>query len=260
MAKESEPIILFDIPSRKTTPWSFNPWKTRFILNYKGIPHKTEWVEYPNIRGRLEGHVPPGADEDAPYTVPTIKFPDGTYLMDSRAISVKLEELYPNPLLPGINHPSYNKVITIMRKIVNDGFLAVFLPLVPKNILSEVSQEYWYKTRTVEHGDLSVLWKTRGGKKGMDASTPGFQEVTKLYLENDKGPFIEGDEITYADFLWAGYLLFFKALGEYTVEEEGEDKGKTVNVYEEFLSRSGERGREVHEGLLKAVEKWSEVK
>lgn len=30
------------------------PRKTRLLLNYKGLDYKTEWVEYPDIKPRLE--------------------------------------------------------------------------------------------------------------------------------------------------------------------------------------------------------------
>lgn len=32
-----------------------NPWKTRFLLNYKNLNYKTEWTEYPDLRKKLEG-------------------------------------------------------------------------------------------------------------------------------------------------------------------------------------------------------------
>ncbi|KAF9479952.1 hypothetical protein BDN70DRAFT_993116 [Pholiota conissans] len=41
-------IILWDIPST-IGPWSSNTWKVRYCLNFKGIPYKTEWIEYPDI-------------------------------------------------------------------------------------------------------------------------------------------------------------------------------------------------------------------
>lgn len=172
--------------------------------------------------------------------------------MDSRVIAAEIERLYPNPALPGIEHPSYNRVISILRSIINTSFYGIFVPLVPVNILSEKSQKYWYETRTRDHGDLAALRKEKGGKKGWENSAAGFNQATELYLEDKSGPFILGKEVCYADFVWAGFLLFLKALGEYQDEESGEN----VLVWEEFLKRSGEGGKEVHEGLLKAVEPW----
>ncbi|KAI0682851.1 hypothetical protein BC835DRAFT_807562, partial [Cytidiella melzeri] len=45
-----DPIIFYDIDSSKPgRAWSPNTWRTRYALNYKGIPYRTEWVEYPDI-------------------------------------------------------------------------------------------------------------------------------------------------------------------------------------------------------------------
>jgi hypothetical protein len=42
-------VILYDLPSQKGNAWNFNCWKTRLILNFKGVDYKTQWVEYPDI-------------------------------------------------------------------------------------------------------------------------------------------------------------------------------------------------------------------
>lgn len=80
-SKMSNEIILYDLPSTaKCACWSLNPWKgmhgiasilmdcigqvgddftdllamtARLALNYKGLPYKTEWVEYPDLKGRF---------------------------------------------------------------------------------------------------------------------------------------------------------------------------------------------------------------
>lgn len=174
--------------------------------------------------------------------------------MDSKSIFETIDARYPEPSLPGVDHPSFTKTQTVLRSIVNESFYAIFIPIVPRNILSEKSQEYWYRTRTRDVGDLSVLWKTKGGKTGWDASEPGFKRATEVYKEDPSGPFVLGKQVSYGDFVWAGFLLFLKALGEY----EDEETGEKVNVWEEFLRRSG--GPEVHEALLEAVRPWTEVK
>ncbi|KAH7153819.1 hypothetical protein DER46DRAFT_611994 [Fusarium sp. MPI-SDFR-AT-0072] len=47
-------ITFFDIPSRSPQVcWSMNTWRTRLLLNYKGLDYKTEWLEYPEIKERL---------------------------------------------------------------------------------------------------------------------------------------------------------------------------------------------------------------
>lgn len=73
----SEPITFFDIPSKDGTPWSFNPWKSegipdlnvmtikltsdlaRFLLNYKGLDYKTEWVHSPSPNRKTQALTEP---------------------------------------------------------------------------------------------------------------------------------------------------------------------------------------------------------
>ncbi|KAK5273614.1 hypothetical protein LTR96_000214 [Exophiala xenobiotica] len=50
----SDEVILYDLPSKQGTSWSLNPWKTRLVLNYKSIPYKTEWTEYPDLKPKFE--------------------------------------------------------------------------------------------------------------------------------------------------------------------------------------------------------------
>ena len=76
----SAEIILFDLPSRAGKAWSLNPWKSKLLLpfksgdpamtmtdptltpflarlalNYKGLPYRTEWIEYPDLRPTFQG-------------------------------------------------------------------------------------------------------------------------------------------------------------------------------------------------------------
>jgi hypothetical protein len=52
-------IILYDLPSchkgkGQQSCFSFNPWKTRSVLNFKNIPYTTEWVEYPDVESKMK--------------------------------------------------------------------------------------------------------------------------------------------------------------------------------------------------------------
>ncbi|KAI0725636.1 hypothetical protein C8Q72DRAFT_749831, partial [Fomitopsis betulina] len=71
-------IILYDIPSSLPhNAWSPNTWKTRYLLNIKDLPYRTQWLEYPDIAGYLRAlGVPPTAPGTiAPYTLPAIYDP-----------------------------------------------------------------------------------------------------------------------------------------------------------------------------------------
>lgn len=232
-------IILFDLPGKDGKCWSFNPWKTRFALNYKALPYTTEWLEYPDIKPRLEPHL----DNVPAYTVPTIRYTDGRYIRDSRAIADLLEKEHPSPSLH-LDSPYLSQLEKLFPELVG-AVIGHFIPLVPKRILSDASQEYWYRTRESRLGmTLDALEEARGGPSdaAWAQAQPSLQKITGWLEENDEGPFFAGKEIGYADFVWAGFLLFFERLGQ--------DK------LDQLLRAAGTP--ETHKKLLAAVRPWAE--
>ncbi|KAK3936413.1 hypothetical protein QBC46DRAFT_395128 [Diplogelasinospora grovesii] len=237
----SNQIILFDLPSKPPcSAWSLNPWKTRLLLNYKGLDYKTEWLEYPNIKPTLEKHIPPN-ETGTPYTIPAIRLPDGTYMMDSRKIANYIEQKHPSPPVH-LDSPYLAKLEAIMPRLMTE-LRGIYIPLIPKRLLNEASVPYWNETRTKAVGmSLDQLEKERGGDIGWSAVAPLLQEVTALLKENTEGPFFMGKTVSYADFVWAGFLIFCQRIGQ--------------DVYEEALKRSGDA--KVHEDLMEAVKPWSQ--
>jgi len=56
MASPAEPpIVLYDLASTKGTCFSPAVWRIRLMLNYKRIPYKTVWLEFPDIEPTLKG-------------------------------------------------------------------------------------------------------------------------------------------------------------------------------------------------------------
>ena len=116
-------IILYDIPYSLPGTWSAHVckarWKTflyfffqhecplkteewhlRTVFNYKGISHRTEWVEIPDIEplSKKLGINPTGRKKDGSpyYTLPAIYDPaTGAAIADSFAIAEYLEDAYP---------------------------------------------------------------------------------------------------------------------------------------------------------------------
>ncbi|KAK4184336.1 hypothetical protein QBC35DRAFT_506174 [Podospora australis] len=241
MASDGNEIVLIDLPSRDPRKtWSYNPWKTRLLLNFKGLPYKTEWVEYPNLRPRLEPNItPPPADD--PYTSPTIQLPSGEYIMDSWAIADYIEASYPSPPL----HLK-SEYLTRLRTILTDlmtPLRAVFVPLVPKRILTEESIPYFVRTRTedLDGIDLEIWAKEKGGDSAWQQAEPHFKQVTAMLKENE-GRYFMGETVSYVDFVWAANLLFFRRIGE--------------DVFQKALEISGDG--KAHEELLEGVKVWAE--
>ncbi|KAK5656986.1 hypothetical protein OQA88_3509 [Cercophora sp. LCS_1] len=240
-----EQIVLFDIPTKPPrTTWSLNPWKTRLVLasstltsnlDYKGseFASQTVWRYAINVCS-----VEPDLDGD--YTIPTIILPDGTYVMDSRKIVDVINGKYPEPALKvetkyldwfGRN---YGKLMGRLR--------GVYVPNVVKRLLDPYAHEYWYQTREKSNGmPLDQLERELGGQKAWEMAAPLLQELTGLLKENE-GPFFEGDEVTYVDFVWVGALLFIQKIGE--------------DFFEELLKAAGDA--KPHLGLLEGCKQWTD--
>lgn len=74
-----------------------------------------------------------------------------------------------------------------------------------------------------------------------NAAKPYLEEVTTMLKEDGSGPYFLGKEVSYADFVWAGLLIFMRRIGD--------------DVYENVLKATGDR--KVHEELLEGVKEWS---
>ena len=166
------------------------------MLNLKGIPYKTEWVEYPDIAPTFESFGippnepgPPNEPPTTPYTSPAICISD-KYVMDSRKIADVLEKAYPSPPLH-LDSPILKKVEELVPQCVR-SLGPLFLPRVPQNVLNPRSAEYFRRTRSERLGmDLSQLEKEKGGEKAWKVVEPKWKELGSL-LKAEGGPFFMG--------------------------------------------------------------------
>ncbi|KAH0489441.1 hypothetical protein TgHK011_009870 [Trichoderma gracile] len=233
-------ITLFDLPSKEPNgTWSLNPWKTRLLLNYKGLDYKTEWLHYPDIAPRLKPHLPPN-ETGTEYTIPAILFPDGTYMMDSAKIAPAIEQRYPSPpahvsspLVPKIEHLTLEAITPLFP---------ILMHKISQVILADKDYDYWVGRHTRRLGmPLDEYERQNGGEEVWAGARPALSELTQLLKERQaEGPFFLGAEVSYADFVWVGALVFVKRVDE--------------GIFREVLERSG--AREVHERLLEACEPW----
>ncbi|KAI1497628.1 putative glutathione S-transferase [Biscogniauxia marginata] len=229
-------IIFYDLASKPPNKsWSLNPWKTRFLLNYKGLDYKTEWLQYPEIKPRFKDHLP-AADL---YTIPTVTLPDGTWVTDSQKIADTLEKQHPEPSLH-LDSPLLPKVQDLVTKALI-AIVPILVPRVPKYVLDEASKLYWYENREKTYGPLDQLEAEKGGELALNAAAPHLRELTALLKENTDGPFFLGNTVSYADFVYAGFLICLNKLGDDT--KEG------------LLNATGDAG--VTLKLLEAVEPWA---
>ncbi|KAI1149517.1 putative glutathione S-transferase [Nemania diffusa] len=233
----SSKIVLFDLPSREPNhAWSLNTWKTRLALNYKGLDYETEWLEYPDIKPRLLPHFPDNKD----FTVPTVKLPDGTYIMDSWVIAQELEKRYPSPSLH-LDEALQQKYVDHLSKVFG-GLRPEYILRVPNLLLNEVNHEYWHATRSKAVGEpLEQYVEKNSGDQAYKAAAPHLQAITAMLKENDKGVFFKGETVSYVDMYHAGFLVMFRSFGN--------------EVFQKVLEASGEP--EVHLKFLEAMKPWT---
>ncbi|KAJ8129707.1 hypothetical protein O1611_g3921 [Lasiodiplodia mahajangana] len=175
------------------------------------------------------------------FTVPTVKMPDGTYIMDSLVIARELEKQYPSPDLQ-IDSPLRQRYADELSKSFG-GLRAEFILRVPNILLKEVNHDYWHATRSQWVGmPLEKYVQENGGEKAYKAAAPFLQNITAMLKENDKGVFFLGDTISYVDFYHAGFLVMFRSFGD--------------EVFDKILEASGDP--EVHLKFLEALKPWIE--
>ncbi|KAJ3725169.1 hypothetical protein C8R42DRAFT_694978 [Lentinula raphanica] len=223
-------IILYDIPTaaaeHQDRDWSPNVWKVRLILNYKGLPHKTRWVDYPQIRDLCQAHnVSPGGhkpDGSLFYTVPVIYDPQTSiYLSDSLRIAQYLDSTYSHrPLFPVNLHAAILSFEDLwLDKVLRHLFPLMILPVYLK--LPTASQEYFRTTRELRYKKkLEDIAPPRDHSRLWDQVRRGLDAMSRYMDANGKqGLFWFGDELTYADMVMVAWFVWVKRiLGEETSE------------------------------------------
>lgn len=208
------PVTLYDLPSKPPNKsWSLNPWKTRLALNYKGVEYQTDWIEYPDLEPTFKSFsLPPNGPADTGYSVdytsPALRFDDGTVVMDSWKIIHEIEKRYPAPSLH-LDEPIVEWIrlhISKLQKPLSPNVI----PKVSRNLLNEPSRVFFERTRHVRFGmPLADYEKERGGEKPWEEVKEPAEEVAERLRKNG-GPFFLGEQVSYADFIFVGFLHFLK--------------------------------------------------
>jgi glutathione S-transferase len=189
----------------------------RAALNFKNIPYKTSWIEYPDMGPSFKalGIAPLAATETkspSGYSSPMIQLPDGSYLMDSRNIADALETLQPEPSLQ-LNSGYVERTQKAVLD-VGGALTPICIPRVPELLLGERSAEYFQRTRKERFGmTLDELARSeKGGEAAWEEAKPGIQEIVAILHEHEEGPYMLGETASYADLILAGYWAFLKKL------------------------------------------------
>ncbi|KIO30778.1 hypothetical protein M407DRAFT_242039 [Tulasnella calospora MUT 4182] len=227
-ATKENPIILYDIPSKfESKCWSVNMWKTRLILNYKGLPYRTEWVSYPDIQAIFInlGIEPSGLKADGSgrphYTCPSIidpTAPKPTTVTESSAIAQYLEDAYPDvqpKIFPDGTREAQLQFIKDFLPVFVPPACTLILPQMPNILLDPRGSEYFEQTRTVNYGRPLQgigLAGSEERKKAWEEFKAGLDKVAEIYDKNPEGngEYFTGNAISFVDIWLAALFIWSK--------------------------------------------------
>ncbi|KAF8206893.1 hypothetical protein K438DRAFT_2013918, partial [Mycena galopus ATCC 62051] len=246
----SASIVFYDIPSTlPTICWSPNLWKVRYALNFKGLPYKTVWLEYPEIEARCKeiGAAPTRNKPDGRphYTLPVIHdLSTGAVISDSSKIAAYLDATYPDkPLLMPTGTAGFHLAFEGAAHPLISPIYPYGLPASHKN-MNPPSAEYFRLTREEAWGKTLENLTPRGEEDAIEWKKleDGFDKIDEWIRAN--GPdslYLTGQTLCYADMWIAAYVLWIKLI--------------LPNKAEEMMSWNGGRWAR----LLKALEKYETV-
>ncbi|KAG8741910.1 hypothetical protein FRC10_002275 [Ceratobasidium sp. 414] len=268
-ATDESPIIFYDLASTLGQFWSFNTYKTRLTLNYKGIPYRVQYIRFHEIESTLKVLGVPLPETASRYTLPggcisqyskhfrlrpvrTViadpsSDPDGqpTYVCDSFEIAAYLDDKYPAPKYPAVLPVATRP---LQKIFVDQYFFTNIRPLFPfthpfaiHKFMDEEERENLYQRLGKERFDPPT--EEVAAQKLVEAREKWEEFGQALELNNNSGPFVMGGTITFADFAVGGIFDFLHKI-------QG-DEGK---VWKELMGWQGGRWATLWKEI-KAVEK-----
>lgn len=204
-------------PSRS---WSSNTLKIRMVLNYKSIPYTQSFTSYPDIAPLLKSlSVPPHTKGRVSYTLPAICHPESIRtspsgaMMDSLPVARHLDKTFPTPPLFPSGQASYTLAVAVENIMLRAAGKGLFL-LLPKaaNVLDQRAKGYFLRTRSEWFGkpllDLEITDED-GIRTALDAMKGELEIFLRMLtdrLGEARGPFLEGEQPGYADFILVTFL------------------------------------------------------
>ena len=189
------------------------------MLNYKGLPYKTEWVEYPDIAGLCKklgaSHTSYKPDGSPHYTLPVIWDPNtNTAVSDSIQIARYLDKTYPGT--PLVIPPETDALITVFDYVWMPLIVVKLQPLMLPHAcaqLNPVSEEFFRTDREKKYGVKFSEWSPAGPiRDGHWAEVKAALEKLNEFFTADgrEKTFVMGDRVTYADIIISGWLVWVK--------------------------------------------------
>ena len=180
---------------------------SRYALNFKEIPHKTEWIELPDVAAfYIKNNITSTlkkADGSPHYSVPLIYDPSTKiYLNDSFEIAIYLDKTYPGPKIFPHDTSALQSLVAgacvgHIKSIFALGAAGVMARLTPTSMAFFESQVAVGFTAG-EPVPRVVQWAE---------FQEGLGKIDEWYKRTD-GPFLMGDTASWGDFVVASYLVW----------------------------------------------------
>jgi glutathione S-transferase len=232
----NEGIVFYDIasnaPLRTFAP---NPWKTRYALNHKKVTYTTKPIDMPDIASvRQELGVPANRTlpNGSPYhTLPLIHDKStNNFIGDTFEIALYLDKTYPDspslfrPGTIGLTAALNNRVDDLFTKFValndimpfpetskakiNSIFASRFgLTNLEDMALSASAREALFVGFENALGEFAKAYAHTGGTTDTVWSATGTAKAQAQKAgREDVGPWLDGSEPVYADFIVGGWL------------------------------------------------------
>ncbi|TFY71088.1 hypothetical protein EVG20_g1915 [Dentipellis fragilis] len=217
----TQTLTFYDIPGNAspTKAWTPNPWKGRLALTMKGLPHRTVWVEYPDIADVCKklGAQPTGTRGGQPlYTLPVLEDPNtGAITSESFSIAEYLDATYPDTLQL---IPKGTKALQIMfRDVFEEKVFRMMLETQALGIVALLSPEssvYWREKVGAAFGKKleDLLPDDHAKEERWNQALQGLSILDKWANQNESGPFIMGESPSFADVVLAAHLIWLETL------------------------------------------------
>ncbi|EGN94524.1 hypothetical protein SERLA73DRAFT_114777 [Serpula lacrymans var. lacrymans S7.3] len=215
-------IILYDVPSSNIPqPWAPNIWRIRLILNYKRLPYRTAWVEFPDVEKTLRsiGAPPTSVRSDGRpvYSLPAIFDPmfsqtQPVVLSNPHTIAEYLESTYPaRQIFPEGSRALQTLFVHYIQDIFVKPLLPIMVPLSHQR-LPERSQTHFRHGSYTPLPPPSYLSVPPEREQAWRAVQDQFNFLAGVLDKNSgtdgDGVVSMGHEVTYADFAVCSVLIW----------------------------------------------------
>ncbi|KAF7419222.1 hypothetical protein PC9H_001809 [Pleurotus ostreatus] len=222
-SRQNPPVItLYDIRAgHSPQPWAPNIWRIRFILNYKRLPYRTVWLEFPDVEATLRSiNAPPSAvrnDGRPSYTLPVIvdpvQSPTPRILSNVNNIAEYLESSYPaRPIFPEGSRALQSLFVHFVQNSFAQPLLPIMVPLSHQR-LPERSRDHFFGGPT-GYAIPGMSAPQLSGSQREQAWNAVKEQFNFLAMILDKntgdgdGVVVQGHHVSYADFALCSVLIW----------------------------------------------------